>query len=94
MEQLQSVGIEALPSLDISRVYEEPYLNDVGFMVNTSIDSKEVVLPSLPWDFGVENSMNMKPAPKLGSGNKAIYEELLGLDAATVNQMIEQKIIY
>ena len=94
MEQLQSVGIEALPSLDISRVYEEPYLNDVGFMVNTSKDGKEVILPSLPWDFGVENSMNMKPAPKLGSGNKAIYEELLGLDVATVNQMIEQKIIY
>ena len=94
MTQLQNLGIEALPSLDISRVYDDPYLRDSGYLVTHVKEDREVELPSVPWAFELQDSMQLTPAPKLGAANSQIYEQLLGIDPQTINSLIEQNIIY
>ena len=94
MTQLQNVSIEALPSLDISRVYDNPYLRDSGYLVKLNKDGVEVDLPSVPWDFGIQDSMNLSPAPKLGAANQKIYRQLLGIDPSAIQSLIDQQVIY
>ena len=94
MTQLQNLGIEALPSLDISRVYDDPYLHDSGYFATHIKDGVALELPTVPWDFGMQDSMNLTPAPDLGSGHRQIYEELLGLDPPVIKSLMDQEIIY
>ena len=94
MTQLQNQGIEALPSLDISRVYDDPYLRDSGYLVTHVKEDIEVELPSVPWAFELQDSMQLTPAPKLGDANWQVYEQLLGINPQTLNSLIEQNIIY
>jgi len=94
MTQLQNLGIEALPSLDISRVYDDPYLHDSGYFATHIKDGVALELPTVPWDFAIQDCMNLTPAPELGSGNQQIYEELLGLDLPVIKSLMDQEIIY
>ena len=55
MTQLQNLGIEALPSLDISRVYDDPYLHDSGYFATHIKDGVALELPTVTWDFAIQD---------------------------------------
>jgi benzylsuccinate CoA-transferase BbsF subunit len=95
MHILQAIGIEAAPSLDISRVYSDPSLYESGFLSNhVFADGTEKMLPTLPWNFTNISDFELSAAPNIGDSNEKIYLDLLGIDIKIYKDLIEKKVIY
>ena len=95
MRLLQEAGVSSGPSLDISRVFNEPQLRDVGYFTRLETSDGELRdLPGLPWRFEGEQKPLLTEAPVLGQHNAYVYQELLGLSEPEVNRLIEEQVIY
>ena len=95
MRLLQEAGVSSGPSLDISRVFNEPQLRDVGYFTRLETSDGELRdLPGLPWRFEGEQKPLLTEAPVLGQHNAYVYQELLGLSEPEVNRLVEEQIIY
>ena len=95
MRILQETGVSSGPSLDISRVFNEPQLRDVGYFTRLETSDGELRdLPGLPWRFEGEQKPLLTEAPVLGQHNAYVYQELLGLSEPEVNRLVEEQIIY
>ena len=91
----QDAGVPTGPSVDVSRVYNDPQLRGSGYLyqVRTS-DGVLRDLPGLPWRFEGQSEPYIAAAPVLGQDNDRVYRELLGLSDSEIEQLIEQQIIY
>lgn len=95
MHVLQAAGVSAGPSLDIARVYENPQLREGGYLTpRRTRDGDMRVMPGLPWRFEEFEGHNITAAPILGQDNTYVYQELLGLSAAEITELVEAQIIY
>jgi benzylsuccinate CoA-transferase BbsF subunit len=95
MQQLQSAGVPAGPSLDILRVYNDPHLRDGGYLTELQTsDGATRALPGLPWRFPGLEPPHVTAAPVLGQDNTYVFQELLGLSAADIARLIEEQVIY
>ena len=95
MRLFQEAGVPAGPSLDISRVFEDPQLRDGGYFTRLQTDDGELRdLPGLPWRFEDQSEPSLTAAPVLGQHNERVYRELLGLSAAEVIRLGEEQVIY
>jgi|TARA_B100000809_G_scaffold266461_1_gene329300 crotonobetainyl-CoA:carnitine CoA-transferase CaiB-like acyl-CoA transferase len=94
-EILQNAGIPAGPSLDVSRVYNDPHLRSSGYLYQVKTNDGEIRdLPSLPWRFEGQSGPRIAAAPDLAQDNDRIYRELLGLSESEIAQLVEDQIIY
>lgn len=94
-EILQNAGIPAGPSLDVSRVYNDPHLRSSGYLHQVKTNDGEIRdLPSLPWRFEGQSGPRIAAAPDLAQDNDRIYRELLGLSESEIAQLVEDQIIY
>ena len=95
MRLLQEAGVPAGPSLDISRVFEDPQLRDGGYFTSHRTSDGELRdLPGLPWRFEDQSEPSLTAAPVLGQHNERVYQELLGLSEAEVTRLGEGQVIY
>ena len=95
MKLLQEAGVPAGPSLDISRVYEEPQLREGGYIAGMQTGDGELRdMPGLPWRFEDGQEPYLATAPTLGQHNEYVYRELLGLSEAEVARLIGEQVIY
>ena len=94
-EILQNAGIPAGPSLDVSRVHNDPHLRSSGYLHQVKTNDGEIRdLPSLPWRFEGQSGPRIAAAPDLAQDNDRIYRELLGLSESEIAQLVEDQIIY
>lgn len=92
---LQEACVPAGPSVDVSRVYNDPQLRGSGYLSQVRTNDGELRdLPSLPWRFEGQSEPHIAAAPDLGQDNDRVYRELLGLSDSEIEQLIDQQIIY
>ena len=95
MRLLQEAGVPSGPSLDISRVFNESQLREVGYLNKLHTRDGELRdVPGLPWRFDREQGPILTEAPVLGQHNEYVYQELLGLSEREVNRLVEEQVIY
>ena len=94
---LQEAGgrVPAGPSIDVSRVFNDPQLRDSGYFSQVHASDGELRdLPGLPWRFEGQSEPYVAAAPDLGQDNDRVYRELLGLSDAEIAELIKNQIIY
>ena len=92
---LQEAGVPSGPSLDISRVFQEPQLREGGYL--TSLQSRDGEfrdMPGLPWQFDGEENPVLSEAPVLGQHNAFVYQDLLGMSEEEMIQLAGEEVIY
>ncbi len=95
MRLLQEAGVPAGPSLDISRVFQDPQLRESGYFVRLQTsDGQWRELPTVPWKFDDSRQFHWSAAPELGQHNHYVYQELLGLPESEVARLVEQQVIF
>jgi benzylsuccinate CoA-transferase BbsF subunit len=93
--RLQAAGVAAYPVQNCVDLHQDENLEAFGFW--HWLDHKEMG-PS-PYD-GLQHRLSMtpgdlrRPAPALGQHNEEIFREMLGMDRAEVEQLIEEKVIF
>ena len=92
---LQEAGVPSGPSLDISRVFQEPQLREAGYLTSIQTrDGEARDLPGLPWRFDGEENPILAEAPVLGQDNAYVYQGLLGMSEDEMNRLAEEQVIY
>ena len=92
---LQEAGVTAGPSLDVSRVFNDPQLREGGyFSTHRTSDGEMRDLPGVPWRFEGQPDPYITAAPVLGQHNDYVYGELLGMPKAEMAALEEQQIIH
>lgn len=95
MERLQEAGVPAGPSLSILSLTEDPHLRERGlFVATTGPDGEEHITIGPTWQFTPSLDIEFTPAPQLGQDSRYVLTELVGLDAAEVEWLIESKVAY
>ena len=95
MGLLQEAGVPAGPSLDGARVHHDPQLLEGGYLgLFKNTDGDAVHQPGVPSRFSDGQTPRLHEAPALGDDNDYVFKELLGLSAAEMDRLVEQKVIY
>ena len=95
MRLLQDAGVPSGPSQDISRVFHERQLREIGYFVNIQTSDGELRdMPGVPWRFEGEEEPLLTGAPLLGQHNAYVYQELLGLSDRETNRLVEDQVIH
>ena len=95
MGLLQEAGVPAGPSLDDARVHHDPQLLEGGYLgLFKNTDGDAVHQPGVPSRFSDGQTPRLHEAPALGDDNDYVFKELLGLSAAEMDRLVEQKVIY
>jgi crotonobetainyl-CoA:carnitine CoA-transferase CaiB-like acyl-CoA transferase len=93
--RLQAAGVAAYPVQNCVDLHQDENLEAFGFW--HWLDHKEMG-PS-PYE-GLQHRLSKtpgdlrRPAPALGQHNEEIFREMLGMDRAEVEQLIEEKVIF
>ena len=95
MRLLQEAGVPAGPSLDVSRVFDDPHLRETGFFTTRRASDGELrELPGLPWRSDEWPEPRVAAAPELGQDNDYVYRELLGLSVDEMDRLVREQVIY
>jgi len=95
MSRLQSVGIMAAASLDITEVVADPQLNARGAFIDMEhAEMGDLHLMGLPWHLSDGPQGNYQPPPLLGEHNEYVFGQLLGLSTAEIDRLTAEKVIY
>jgi benzylsuccinate CoA-transferase BbsF subunit len=87
-EQLRAAGVAAAPVLNIAGQFADPHLQARGVYVDVEhpLVGTEIIY-GLPWKLSDTPGAIRRAAPLLGADNTYVFQELLGLDAATVERL-------
>lgn len=95
METLQAAGVPAGPSLSILGLTQDPHLRDRGlFVTTTGTDGEEHITIGPTWRFTPALDIEFTPAPLLGQDTRDVLTQLVGMDAAEVDRLIEEKVAF
>ena len=93
-DALQSLGIPSAPSWNIYHVYQDDFLKDRNYFVETETnDGKTRFMPGVPWWFDDGLNPNVKAAPKLGQDNRLIFGDLLGIGDKEYLGLVKSKVL-
>ena len=94
MEQLQALGVAAMPSFSAEELFSDTHLKEREFAteVNHPVMGKQVVL-NPPWKFSETPARIEKAAPLLGQHNEYIFGKLLGMSKPEITQLIGEGIL-
>jgi benzylsuccinate CoA-transferase BbsF subunit len=93
--RLQKAGVTAAPSLSTKQITHDKHIQDRGFFVRTQHPVLgKVLLTGLPARLSDSPAGNYHYAPLLGEHNSYVFGQLLGLSAAEIKQLEEEKVLY
>ena len=95
MHTLQEAGVSAAPVMSVFDLVASPHLLERGYFVD--IDHPEVgprMTPGIPVKFSGMPNLNYYAAPTLGQHNEFILKEIVGLDDATYDRLVSDRVIY
>lgn len=95
MEQLQSVGVAAMPSFSASEILENPHVKARELVTSVQhplLGEQFVIMP--PWKMSETPATIRKPGPCLGEDNEEVFSTLLGYSHEEIQQMTDAQILY
>ena len=95
MHTLQEAGVSAAPVMSVFDLVASPHLLERGYFVD--IDHLEVgprMTPGIPVKFSGMPNLNYYAAPTLGQHNEFVLKEIVGLDDATYDRLVSDRVIY
>lgn len=95
MEQLQSVGVAAMPSFDAKEILNDPHTKERRLFTEVNhpkIGSQVVMNPA--WKFSETPARLYKAGPLMGENNEEIFGGMLHMTAEEIEQLKEKKVIY
>ena len=95
MHTLQEAGVSAAPVMSVFDLVASPHLLERGYFVD--IDHPEVgprMTPGIPVKFSGMPDLNYYAAPTLGQHNEFVLKEIVGLDDATYDRLVADRVIY
>lgn len=95
MRLLQAAGVAAAPVMSVFDLVANRHLKERGYFVD--IDHPEVgprSTPGLPVKLSAIPKFNYFPAPQLGQHNELVFKGILGMDAATYDQLVREQVIF
>ncbi len=95
MEELQKAGVAAAPTLSSEGLFKDPHVRDRGVFLQVEhpvIGRDWVIAP--PWRFSETPARINRHAPLLGEHNAYVFGELLGISAAEIERLEQEKVIY
>ncbi|MBI2906279.1 MAG: CoA transferase [Chloroflexi bacterium] len=94
-EILQKAGVAAAPLFNFDDLYTDRHYAKRRLWVKTRHPrTGEEPVYGIPWKLSATPGRIRKPAPLLGSANKYIYNELLGLSRKDIARLVEAKALY
>ncbi len=94
-DKLQKAGIAAFPSLSTKQLTHDKHIAERGLFVRTHHPVLgDVLLTGLPVHLSDSPKGNYHYAPLLGEHNDYVFGKLLGLSAAEIKQLTEEKVFY
>ena len=86
--------IPCAPVRDIAEVMADPHMHQRGMLeYATHHDFGDVVLPNSPLRFHGASPVPLRPSPRVGEHNEAVYGEFLGLSTAEMARLREVGVI-
>ena len=100
-EVMQKLGIEAgVPVgkvMSIDDIINDPFLNDGHHIIETLVDetliNRPLPMPTIPIVIDRLPKITPKSCGEVGSGNHEMFVDILGLDQATYDKYVDEKII-
>jgi benzylsuccinate CoA-transferase BbsF subunit len=87
---LQRAGVPAARSRHIGDVVQDPHFKDRVLFPELADGSRTI---ALPWQDGTGSRGDLKPPPKLGEDNDYVFQTLLGLAPAEIEQLTEAGVL-
>ena len=87
---LQRAGVPAARSRHIGDVVQDPHFKDRVLFPALADGSRNI---ALPWQDGTGSRGHFKPPPKLGADNDYVFQTLLGLAPAEVDELTEAGVL-
>lgn len=94
-EQLQSIGVAAMPSFSASEILENPHIKARGLVTSVQhplLGEQFVIMP--PWKLSETPATIHKPGPCLGEDNEEVFGTLLGYSREDIQQMQDAHVLY
>ncbi|MGH8057484.1 MAG: CaiB/BaiF CoA transferase family protein, partial [Candidatus Entotheonellia bacterium] len=94
MEQLQAVGVAAMPVMNLEDQFRDPHLR--AREIHLECEHPKVGLEwlhGIPWRLSETPGRIHRPAPLLGEHNQYVFGELLGLPASQIQRLTESEAI-
>jgi crotonobetainyl-CoA:carnitine CoA-transferase CaiB-like acyl-CoA transferase len=94
-ERLQHAGVAATPVLGIDEVRTHPHFQQRQLSGDIeNVEGKPDVVYHTPWLFSVTERGVDRPSPKVGEHNDYVFGELLGMTAAEIQALVEQRVMW
>lgn len=95
MHLLQSVGVAATPVYDTESLIADPQFQHRGFLASPGHPvTGDHPVAGIPGKYSAIDTLRYTPAPCLGQDNEYVFGDLLGLSAAEITRLQEEKVIY
>jgi benzylsuccinate CoA-transferase BbsF subunit len=95
MEILQAAGVAAMPVMNLEDQFRDPHLRERE--IHLECEHPKVgleFLHGIPWRLSHTPGHISRPAPLLGEHNQYVFGELLGLQEADIQRLVEAEAIY
>jgi benzylsuccinate CoA-transferase BbsF subunit len=95
MELLQAAGVAAMPVMNLEDQFRDPHLREREIHVECEHPKVGIeFLHGIPWRLSGTPGRIRRPAPLLGEHNQYVFGELLGLQQAEIQRLMDAEAIY
>ena len=94
MAALQGAGVSATMSYSAQDLLADPHLHDRGvFHAAGDQDGAPYIMMGLPWKFSRTEPEALTRPPRIGEHNRYVFQEVLGMGDAEVEELVRRGVI-
>ena len=90
---MQAIGVAAGAVAKPAALASDPHLHARAFFAELR-GTEGSLVPGLPWRLDGNRIEELDPCPEVGGDNDHVFGEILGLDRATIQDLIDARVIY
>ncbi len=95
MNILQSVGVAAIPCMDVEDRYLDPHFTkSEAFVIVKDSDGEPFALTNTPFRMSRTRISVQQGAPRIGEHNRYVFADILGLDSEEITRLEGAQVIY
>ncbi len=93
MKNLQSAGIQSMPSLSNIDLLKDEHVKHRNLFQEMDYSGTKQLAMAPPFRFS-EEEIDIKRAPKLGENTEYVFNTILGMDLEEIEKLKEEKVLY
>lgn len=90
---LEEARVPSGPIYSVADMFADPQYRARGMLETVSVDGEDLTIPAIVPKLSQTPGATEWPGPALGSHNQEIFTELLGLDSATLAELVNQGVV-